>query len=214
MCLSSPTRAGGRILCIHWYNLRTSILYGGRLNSILTYLNLFLTTSIVIGLDQFTKALVRAHIPLGHTWLPQGWEWLEPYARFVHWYNTGAAFGMFQGFGWVFTILAFVVAALIIYYYPQVHPEDWWLRLAMGLQLGGALGNVIDRLIFNGRVTDFISVGAFPVFNVADSSITIGVLILLLGVWYKEILLQKPVSAETKPTEEHSPQPSAEETRE
>lgn len=171
------------------------------MNLILTYLPLFLTTAIVIGLDQFTKALVRAHIPLGQTWLPPGWEWLQPYARFVHWYNTGAAFGMFQGFGWVFTILAFVVAGLILYYYPQVHPEDGWLRLAMGLQMGGALGNVIDRLLFEGRVTDFISIGAFPVFNVADSSITIGVLLLLLGVWYKEILLQKPLG---KPEESAS----------
>ena len=181
------------------------------MNYIRTYASLVLTTSLVIGLDQWTKALVRANLPLGSTWLPQGWEWLAPYARFVHWYNTGAAFGLFQGFGWVFTFLAFIVAGLIIYYYPQVHAEDGWLRLAMGLQMGGALGNVIDRLMFEGRVTDFISIGAFPVFNVADSSITIGVLILLLGVWYKEILLQKPIGATETPTPEDPPaEPSGE----
>ena len=55
----------------------------------------------------------------------------------------------------------------------------------MGLQLAGAAGNLIDRLMI-GKVTDFISVGSFPVFNVADLSITIGVIVLLLGVWWKE----------------------------
>ena len=56
----------------------------------------------------------------------------------------------------------------------------------MGMQMGGALGNVIDRLFRGGQVTDFISVGNFPVFNVADSSISVGVAILLVGVWIKE----------------------------
>jgi signal peptidase II len=56
----------------------------------------------------------------------------------------------------------------------------------MGLQLGGALGNLIDRLTMNGEVTDFISIGAFPVFNVADGSITVGVIVLVLGAWLKE----------------------------
>jgi len=66
-----------------------------------------------------------------------------------------------------------------------VEMEDWSLKLAMGLQLGGAAGNLVDRLLV-GRVTDFISVGVFPVFNVADSSISIGVVVLLIGVWIKE----------------------------
>jgi signal peptidase II len=103
----------------------------------------------------------------------------------VHWYNSGAAFGMFQNGNLVFTTLAFLVIGAIIYYYPQVEAEDWTLKLAMGLQLAGAAGNLIDRLIM-GKVTDFISVGSFPVFNVADSSITVGVIVLLLGVWIKE----------------------------
>jgi signal peptidase II len=184
--------------------LLTIIFYGGRLKQLRNYAYLFLIAGAVIGLDQWTKALVRANIPVGGVWLPDGWDWLSPYARIIHWHNTGAAFGMFQGYGWVFTVLAFVVAGLIIYYYPQVHEEDWWLKLAMGLQMGGALGNVIDRLLFEGRVTDFVSVGIFPVFNVADSSITIGVFVLLLGVWYKEILLQKPLMSESASTPEQS----------
>lgn len=146
---------------------------------------LFLVAGAVIALDQWTKSLVRT-LPLGGVWLPQGWEWLEPYARVVHWYNTGAAFGSFTEYSWVFTILAFIVSGLIVYYYPQVEDRDWWLKLAMGMQMGGALGNVVDRLLRNGQVTDFISVGNFAVFNIADSSISVGVVILLIGAWFKE----------------------------
>jgi signal peptidase II len=72
-----------------------------------------------------------------------------------------------------------------MYYYPRVEESDWTLRLAMGLQLGGAAGNLVDRLLMQ-KVTDFISIGNFPVFNIADSSISIGVVVLLLGVWIKE----------------------------
>jgi signal peptidase II len=151
------------------------------------YVGLLIFTTVIITLDQWTKWLVRENIPYLGTWLPDGMEWLSPYARIVHWYNTGAAFGMFQGYGWVFTILAFVVTVMILYYYPRTDPEDWWLRLAMGMQMSGALGNVIDRLTLDWKVTDFVSIGNFPVFNVADASITLGVVILLFGVWWKEL---------------------------
>lgn len=161
-----------------------------------TYLGLFILVTVIIALDQWTKWLVRENIPFAAQWLPDGMEWLMPYARIVHWQNTGAAFGMFQGLGWIFSSLAFVVAGLIIYYYPRVDPADWWMRLAMGMQMAGALGNVVDRLFFNGKVTDFLSVGTFPVFNVADASISVGVAVLIVGMWWKERQEQKqtPVS--------------------
>jgi len=140
---------------------------------------------VIVALDQWTKWLVRENLPFQATWLPEGLSWLSPYARIVHWYNSGAAFGMFQNGNLVFTMLAFIVIAAILFYYPQVGISDWSLRLAMGMQLGGAAGNLVDRLLI-GKVTDFISVGTFPVFNVADSSISVGVVVLLLGVWIKE----------------------------
>ncbi len=149
------------------------------------YLMLFGIAGTIIGLDQWTKWLVRENIEFGGQWLPESLNWLMPYARFVNWHNSGAAFGMFQNGNMVFMVLAFIVIGAIIYYYPHVEQEDWTLKLAMGLQLGGAAGNLIDRLMV-GKVTDFISIGVFPVFNIADSSITIGVLVLLLGVWLKE----------------------------
>jgi len=147
------------------------------------YLVLVVIAGTLIGLDQWSKAFVRNSLPIGAIWSP--WEWLTPYARIVHWQNTGVAFGMFQGMGTIFAVLALIVSMAIIYYYPRVPSSDRLLRLALGFQLAGALGNLIDRVTI-GHVTDFISIGTFPVFNVADSSITVGVIILLISVWMQE----------------------------
>jgi signal peptidase II len=153
------------------------------------YAFLFVLAGTIIALDQWTKYLVRTLIPRGQIWSP--WEWLTPFARIVHWDNSGVAFGLFQGTGSIFLVLALVVGVVIIYYYPRVASNDWVLKVALAMQLGGALGNVIDRIFFAGRVTDFISIGDFPVFNVADSSISVGVCVLLLGVWLQERRAEK-----------------------
>jgi signal peptidase II len=147
------------------------------------YLLLLTVAGAVVLLDQWTKNWVRTNLALSETWMP--WEALAPLARVIHWQNSGAAFGLFQDGGGIFAVVAVIVAGLIIYYFPRLEREDWALRLAMGLQLGGALGNLIDRLQ-HGHVTDFISVGSFPIFNIADSSITVGVIILMLDVWLSE----------------------------
>ncbi len=146
------------------------------------YLTLFGVAGVIIALDQWTKYLVRTQIPFGGV----GWQAFNGFTRIVHWRNTGAAFGMFQEGSAVFTVLAVVVSAVIIWFYSQVEEEDWFLRLALAMQLAGALGNLIDRLLHNGHVTDFISVGNFAVFNVADASITVGTGIMLLGIWILE----------------------------
>jgi signal peptidase II len=166
------------------------------------YWGLFTIATVIIALDQWTKWLVRANIPAGQSWLPDSLLWLSPYARIVHWYNKGAAFGIFQEGSMIFTVLAFLVSAAIIYYYPQVASHDWPLRLAMSMQLGGAVGNLIDRLTI-GHVTDFVSVGTFPVFNVADASISVGCVVLLLGVWWQERAAKKESvqAASTEPSE-------------
>jgi signal peptidase II len=145
---------------------------------------------LIIFLDQWTKSLVREHIPFTQSWLPESLEWLHPYARIVHWKNTGAAFGLFQDSNTFFMILAVVAGLFILYYFPQVSPSDWPLRFAMVFQLGGAIGNLLDRILV-GSVTDFISVFDFPVFNIADSSITIGVAVLLIAVVIQEIRNRK-----------------------
>jgi signal peptidase II len=162
------------------------------------YLLLLLVAGVLVALDQWTKSLVRTQIPLGQDWLPDWLTWLMPYARVRHWYNSGAAFGLFQQGNLIFTVLAFLVSGLILYYYPRLPREDWWLRVAMVLQFTGAIGNLIDRLRF-GRVTDFISVGNFAVFNLADSCITVGVGILILGVYLKELAEKKKARLASEP---------------
>lgn len=147
------------------------------------YASLLAIAFTIVTFDQWTKMLVRTNLAFGDMWSP--WPWLTPYLRIVHWKNTGAAFGMLPGLGDVFTVLAVIVAVAILYYYPRIPREDWYLRLAMALQFSGALGNFIDRLLL-GSVTDFVSIGPFPVFNVADACITMGTVILIAGMWYKE----------------------------
>jgi signal peptidase II len=145
---------------------------------------LVLIAGVIILIDQLSKAYIRANFIEGvDMWAP--WNWMLPYARILYVSNTGAAFGMLKGMGGVFTILAILVSLANIYYFPRVSEKDWALRLAMGLQLAGALGNLIDRVVY-GNVTDFISVGNFPVFNIADASITIGVIVLILSMWVQE----------------------------
>jgi signal peptidase II len=174
------------------------------------YVILIVIASIIVVLDQWTKYMVRTLIPFGGSWSP--WSWLEPYVKIVHWQNTGAAFGMFQGFGLVFTVLAFVVAIAILYYFPRVPRSEWAMRLAMIMQLGGAVGNLIDRLT-QGTVTDFVSLGTFAVFNVADASISVGTAILILAVWISErkqkklaqVNQEKSFTSSEKPGSENHP---------
>ncbi len=167
------------------------------------YWALFTLAAIVITLDQITKAIVRANIPFGSHWMPLAW--LAPYFRFVNWHNTGAAFGLFQSGGLIFAILAVIISIFIVIYYPQIPREEKLMRIAIAMQLGGALGNLIDRIRF-GPVTDFISVGEFPVFNLADSCITVGVGLLILALWLSERRekIQALVSEERYPEEANS----------
>ena len=147
------------------------------------YAFLFLVAGIIIFLDVVSKTWIRANLMVGEVYRPD--LWLSQFARIVRVNNTGAAFGMFQNLGDVFRLLSFVVAGLILYYFPQIPRQDWLIRLSMGMLFGGAVGNLIDRLT-HGPVTDFISLGIFPVFNVADACISIGVVVLFLGMWVQE----------------------------
>jgi signal peptidase II len=144
---------------------------------------LLIIALIIITFDQVSKVLVRTNLAFGEMWAP--WDWMLPYARILHVTNTGVAFGLFKGANLIFMILAAIVSAGIIYYYPTVPKDERVIRFALSLQLAGALGNLIDRIIF-GKVTDFISVGTFAIWNVADASITVGVFVLLLGVWLQD----------------------------
>ena len=148
-----------------------------------SYLVFFIISGLIIILDQWTKMLVQANLDFGEMWSP--WPWLSPYARIVHWYNTGVAFGMFQDHGMVFKVLNTIIAAFIVVFFPKLSEDDWFLKVALSMQFGGAVGNLIDRFTI-GHVTDFVSIGNFAVFNVADASVTVGVGIMILGLWLQE----------------------------
>ena len=132
----------------------------------------FLVVAVIFALDQFTKYLIRERLSYGEAFPSSG-----P-IQLVHVTNSGAAFGMLQGqtlFLTVTTLLG-LVAILLYYLYPPM--EHGFLRVALGLQLGGAVGNLADRLRV-GEVTDFIKFPHWPAFNVADSSITVGVVAIV-----------------------------------
>ncbi len=148
-----------------------------------SYIVLFVIAGIVIALDQWTKLLVRNNLDMGEMWVP--WPWLVPYARVVHWYNTGVAFGMFQDQGVIFKVLNSIIAMLILIFYPRLSQGDWFMKIALSMQFGGAVGNLIDRFTI-GHVTDFISIGNFAVFNVADGAVSVGVAIMIIGLWLQE----------------------------
>lgn len=128
----------------------------------------FLVVVAVFALDQFTKYLIRNKLVLGESF-PK-----DAPVQFVRYTNSGAAFGILQGqtLFLIVTTLVGLVAILLYYLYPPM--EHGILRAALGLQLGGAVGNLADRVRV-GEVTDFIKFPHWPAFNVADSSICVGV---------------------------------------
>jgi signal peptidase II len=146
------------------------------------YVIFSLAAVIVVAADQLTKEWIRATLDVGEVFFQLG------IFRIIHGVpNTGSAFGMFQGYTFALSIVSIAFMVLLLLYVlffcrrlPALNRAAVWL--ALGLIFGGAAGNLIDRLSPSLRgVTDFISVGWFPIFNVADSAITVGG--LLLGVY-------------------------------
>lgn len=140
-------------------------------------LNLFLVAAVVLAVDQFSKWVVRSRMEIGE--IVEIHPLLHDVFDLAHVTNSGAAFGMFKSGGAMLTVLAILVTAAIVYYNRTLAAEQVWLRTALGLQVGGAIGNMIDRL-HQGYVTDFFHLHYWPVFNIADAAISIGVVILVV----------------------------------
>ena len=98
--------------------------------------------------------------------------------------NSGAAFGLFKNFTAGFLVISLLVMAAILVYYPRIPPYDWPARIGLAMVFGGAVSNAYDRGL-QGSVIDFIQVPHWPVFNVADSSITVGVALLVVGSFFR-----------------------------
>lgn len=157
---------------------------------------LFLVAALVIALDQWTKFLVRSIIPANTSRDPI--TGFGKYLTFTHVRNTGAAFGMFRDTNTLFIILPILVAGAIIVYSVRQGRQPWPLVLAFGMQVGGALGNVVDRIVIGG-VTDFIDVHWWPIFNVADSSVVIGTAVLAIVALFVDDAFPEPEGEEKEP---------------
>lgn len=132
---------------------------------------IFITFSLVILIDQITKYLVVENFVSGET-MPL----LENVFHFTYVRNHGAAFGIMQGQQWFFIGATIIVLGAILYFYKELPLYSFWNRLALGLMIGGAIGNLIDRIRL-GYVIDFIDLRVWPVFNIADSSVVVAVTI-------------------------------------
>ena len=138
------------------------------------------TAVVVVVLDRLTKLYVQKAILLNGSWPETG------FFRITHGENTGAAFGMFQDSRLILSIISSIGVVVILYIALQLSRRFTFLRwkttmLALGLILGGTVGNLIDRA-FIGHVTDFIKVGPWPDFNVADSSVVVGGILLAFNL--------------------------------
>ncbi len=146
----------------------------------------------VFVLDRLTKDLVVANIPLYETR-----DVIGPYLRISHVANSGAAFGLAQDRAGLLSVLSIFAVLAILYYYRTIAMASPWIAGTLGMQLGGALGNLVDR-IAQGYVVDFIDVGLpdgprFWSFNVADSSIVVGIFLVTYLLWLSE--RRRPVPA-------------------
>ncbi len=129
----------------------------------------------VLALDQLSKAAVMRYLEPQVPWNPVGL--LRPIVSLTYVTNTGAAFGLFPQLGNYYVVVALAIVAALLVFYRRFAVSQRLMQICLGLQLGGALGNLIDRLRL-GYVVDFFDFKVWPVFNVADSCIVIGVLIL------------------------------------
>jgi len=136
--------------------------------------------AIVLLLDQGSKYLVEANLTLGDIYAP--FPSMQKIFRITHVSNKGAAFGFFPDGSALFIGIAVLVAIIILVYNFTVPDAQRALRVALGLQLGGALGNLTDRIRI-GHVTDFIDIGPWYIFNIADMAVVAGACVLGWIVW-------------------------------
>ncbi|NJL92778.1 MAG: signal peptidase II [Anaerolineae bacterium] len=164
---------------------------------------LFGIAFLTLLLDQISKAVVVANLALYERRVPI--PALADVFNITYTRNTGAAFGILPFASNVFLVIAVVASLFILYFYRKIEGRAWLIRAALGLQMGGALGNALDR-ITRGYVVDFLHVFYepyfnYPVFNLADSAIVIGVGILIILLWRED---QQP---RTAPAESSNSEP-------
>ena len=127
---------------------------------------------LILAFDQVTKRFIVNNVP--------PYAVVQPLPALAHLFNltyitnTGAAFGLFQDRSILFVGIAVIVSVAIVFYLRQVPQDEWLVKISLAMQLGGALGNLLDRVRL-GFVVDFVDFHAWPVFNFADTFIVVGV---------------------------------------
>jgi signal peptidase II len=147
-----------------------------------------LVAAVAIGvfvLDRITKIAVEANVPVGTSVDVVG-QWV----RISHVTNSGAAFGLLPERTTFLSILSVVAVGAIVFYYRRLAADSTLIAATLGMQLGGAFGNLVDR-VGQGYVVDFVDVGLpggprFWAFNVADSSIVVGIIAVAILLWWQE----------------------------
>ena len=145
---------------------------------------IFIVSLFVILLDQITKFAVVKSIPLFDS-IPE-----DGIIRLTHIENTGSAFGFFQGMNFFLAVFGVIGIAFILYFYKTYSNKDLILTVALAFVLGGAIGNLTDR-IYRGAVVDFIDVELwngihFPSFNIADSALSLGAIVIVVYSIYRK----------------------------
>lgn len=164
-----------------------------------------LAALLILALDQLTKLWISTGMELG-----QSNSVIEGYVRFRYTHNTGAAFGIFADSTGILSIISLLVIVGILIAFVRLGHPSWVSVLAAGLVTGGALGNLADRIRL-GYVVDFVEVYTpqvrlnnmvytFPVFNVADSAITVGVILILLNMLFGKSSEAPPTRADATPS--------------
>ena len=135
--------------------------------------------ALIVALDQITKVILRASLELGER------EQLAQFFSISHVANDGGAFGIFGGANTILAVSAVVAIVIVAAYYLFPPLNHWLIRSGLALILGGAIGNLLDR-IYQGHVTDFIDFIHFPAFNVADAAINVGVAAVIIAIIFTD----------------------------
>lgn len=139
----------------------------------------YLAVAVLVACDQVSKATVMRYVP------ESGRPIIEPFFSLTPTVNSGGAFSLLQARNWVFVTVAVIAIGALVYAYHSLPRSDTWLSASLALALGGAIGNLMDRAQF-GHVRDFFHIHTisgqtlWPIFNIADSAITVAILLLLI----------------------------------
>ncbi len=149
---------------------------GSWLRSLLPQSKLWLVAVLVFGGDQLVKAVVVANLARGESWPVDG------FVRITHVWNTGSAFSLLRDQNGLMTIVSLGATVLLVFYLRSSGIESRLARFGLALALGGAAGNIFDRIRL-GHVTDMFDIGRWPIFNTADSAILVGFVLIFWNLW-------------------------------